>query len=116
MPTVLQRLLALPEARTADWSALSHIVYGASPIPLPVLREAVEVIGCSFVQSYGLTESTGGFTLLGPADHVPDEAFARRLLSAGRPMDGARVRVVDPDTLADRLSGDAVRCLSAARG
>jgi acyl-coenzyme A synthetase/AMP-(fatty) acid ligase len=50
-------------------------VYGASPIPLPVLREAVEVIGCSFVQSYGLTESTGGFTLLGPADHVPDEAY-----------------------------------------
>ena len=27
-------LLALPEARTADWSALSYVVYGASPIPL----------------------------------------------------------------------------------
>ena len=67
VPTVLQRLLALPEARTADWSALSYVVYGASPIPLPVLRDATEVIGCSFLQSYGLTESTGGFTLLGPA-------------------------------------------------
>ena len=106
VPTVLQRLLALPEARTADWSALSHIVYGASPIPLPVLREAVSVIGCSFVQSYGLTESTGGFTLLGPADHVPDEAFAHRLVSAGRPMPGARVRVVDPITLADLGVGE----------
>jgi acyl-CoA synthetase (AMP-forming)/AMP-acid ligase II len=71
VPTVLQRLLALPECKTADWSALSHVVYGASPIPLPVLRAATEVIGCSFLQSYGLTESTGGFTLLGPADHVP---------------------------------------------
>jgi acyl-CoA synthetase (AMP-forming)/AMP-acid ligase II len=106
VPTVLQRLLALPESRTADWSALSHVVYGASPIPLPVLREAVEVIGCSFVQSYGLTESTGGFTLLGPADHVPDEAFAHRLLSAGRPMAGARVRVVDPVTGEDRPAGE----------
>ena len=66
VPTVLQRLLALPEAKTADWSALKYVVYGASPIPLPVLREATEVIGCSFLQSYGLTESTGGFTLLGP--------------------------------------------------
>ena len=28
VPTVLQRLLALPEARTADWSALSYVVYG----------------------------------------------------------------------------------------
>jgi len=71
VPTVLQRLLALPEARTADWSALSYVVYGASPIPLPVLRDATEIIGCSFLQSYGLTESTGGFTLLGPDDHRP---------------------------------------------
>jgi acyl-CoA synthetase (AMP-forming)/AMP-acid ligase II len=67
VPTVLQRLLALPECKTADWSALSYVVYGASPIPLPVLRDATEIIGCSFLQSYGLTESTGGFTLLGPA-------------------------------------------------
>jgi acyl-CoA synthetase (AMP-forming)/AMP-acid ligase II len=99
VPTVLQRLLALPEAKTADWSALSYVVYGASPIPLPVLRDATEIIGCSFLQSYGLTESTGGFTLLGPGDHVPAEEFAHRLRSAGRPMCGARVRVVDPVTL-----------------
>jgi long-chain acyl-CoA synthetase len=105
VPTVLQRLLALPECRTADWSALSYVVYGASPIPLPVLREATEVIGCSFLQSYGLTESTGGFTLLGPADHVPQEALAHRLRSAGRPMAGTPVRVVDPVTLQDCPAG-----------
>ena len=101
VPTVLQRLLALPECRTADWSALSYVVYGASPIPLPVLRDATEIIGCSLLQSYGLTESTGGFTLLGPDDHVPAEEFAHRLRSAGHPMRGARVRVVDPVTLED---------------
>jgi acyl-CoA synthetase (AMP-forming)/AMP-acid ligase II len=102
VPTVLQRLLALPECRTADWSALSYVVYGASPIPLPVLRAATEIIGCSFLQSYGLTESTGGFTLLGPDDHVPAEQFEHRLHSAGRPMRGSRVRVVDPVTLSAR--------------
>jgi acyl-CoA synthetase (AMP-forming)/AMP-acid ligase II len=93
--------------------ALKYVVYGASPIPLPVLREATEVIGCSFLQSYGLTESTGGFTLLGPADHVPDEKYARRLRSAGRPMTGARVRVVDPVTLADRPVGERGEVLVA---
>jgi acyl-CoA synthetase (AMP-forming)/AMP-acid ligase II len=113
VPTVLQRLLALPEAKTADWTALSHIVYGASPIPLPVLREAIDVIGCSFVQSYGLTESTGGFTLLGPADHVPGEALAHRLRSAGRPMTGARVRVADPVTLEDCGPGERGEVLVA---
>src|SRR5579862_1413552 len=113
VPTVLQRLLALPQCRTADWSALKYIVYGASPIPLPVLREATEVIGCSFLQSYGLTESTGGFTLLGPGDHVPEERFAHRLRSAGRPMTGASVRVVDPETLADCPVGERGEVLVA---
>jgi acyl-CoA synthetase (AMP-forming)/AMP-acid ligase II len=113
VPTVLQRLLALPECRQADWSALSYIVYGASPIPLPVLREATEVIGCSFLQSYGLTESTGGFTLLGPTDHVPDQAFEHRLRSAGRPMAGAQVRIVDPVTLADCPVGERGEVLVA---
>ena len=113
VPTVLQRLLALPECKTADWSALSYVVYGASPIPLPVLRDATEIIGCSFLQSYGLTESTGGFTLLGPDDHVPAEEFAHRLRSAGRPMRGARVRVVDPVTLQDCPAGQRGEVLVA---
>ena len=113
VPTVLQRLLALPECRSADWSALSYVVYGASPIPLPVLREATEIIGCSFLQSYGMTESTGGFTLLGPADHVPEERFEHRLRSAGRPMTGTLVRVVDPVTLADCATGERGEVLVA---
>jgi acyl-CoA synthetase (AMP-forming)/AMP-acid ligase II len=113
VPTVLQRLLARPECQAADWSALSYVVYGASPIPLPVLRDATEIIGCSFLQSYGLTESTGGFTLLGPADHVPEEALSHRLRSAGRPMTGTGVRVVDPETLADRPVGERGEVLVA---
>ena len=113
VPTVLQRLLALPECKSADWDALSYVVYGASPIPLPVLREATEIIGCSFLQSYGLTESTGGFTLLGPADHVPEERFEHRLRSAGRPMTGTPVRVVDPVTLADCAVGERGEVLVA---
>jgi acyl-CoA synthetase (AMP-forming)/AMP-acid ligase II len=113
VPTVLQRLLALPECKTADWSALSYVVYGSSPIPLPVLSDATEIIGCSFPQSYGLTESTGGFTLLGPADHVPEKKYEDRLRSAGRPMRGSRVRVVDPVTLADCPVGERGEVLVA---
>ena len=101
VPTVLQRLLALEGVERNDFSNLRYIVYGASPIPLPVLREATRVIGCKFLQSYGLTESTGGFTILGADDHVADEAYARRLTSAGKAMPGAEIRVVDPITLDD---------------
>jgi acyl-CoA synthetase (AMP-forming)/AMP-acid ligase II len=41
----------------------------------------------------------------GPGDHVPAEEFAHRLRSAGRPMRGARVRVVYPVTLKDCPAG-----------
>jgi len=51
--------------------------------------------------------------LLGPADHVPDEKFAHRLRSAGRPMVGARVRVADPVTLTDRPVGERGEVLVA---
>ena len=108
-------LLALPEARTADWSALSYVVYGASPIPLPVLRDATEIIGCSFLQFYGLTESTSGFTLLGPGDHVPAEEFAHRLRSAGRPMRGARSALSTPSRWRIAWPGSAARSWWPAR-
>ena len=42
------------------------------------------------------------------SSQVP-RAFAHRLRSAGRPMNGARVRVVDPVTLEDCPSGSAAR-------
>lgn len=102
VPTVIQFLLTIPEVRTGDWSALKYLIYGASPMPEPVLREATAVFGCHFLQSYGLTESTGGVTMLSPADHRE----ATRLRSVGRPMPNVPVRVVDPVTLADLPPGE----------
>ena len=96
VPTILQILLNLPRTRETDWSALKYLVYGAMPIPLPVIRQATEVFGCRFIQSYGLTESTGGVTVLWPEDHFVEA----RLRSVGRPMPGVEVTVVDPVTLA----------------
>ncbi|TQS41931.1 long-chain-fatty-acid--CoA ligase [Cryptosporangium phraense] len=102
VPTVIQFLLGLPDVRDGDWSALKYLVYGASPMPEPVLREATAVFGCKFLQSYGLTESTGGVTMLSPADHLA----ATRLRSVGRPMPNVPVRVVDPVTLRDLPAGE----------
>ncbi|WP_426511807.1 long-chain-fatty-acid--CoA ligase [Dactylosporangium sp. McL0621] len=107
VPTILQTLLQLPGTRETDWSALRYLVYGAMPIPLPVIRAATEVFGCKFLQSYGLTESTGGVTVLWPEDHLPDEPRKeRRLRSVGRPMPGVSLRVVDPVTLSDLPPGE----------
>ncbi|RAY12790.1 fatty-acid--CoA ligase [Actinomadura craniellae] len=105
VPTLLQRLVALPDVADADWSALKYVVYGASPIPLPVIHAATRTIGCKFLQSYGLTESTGGVTMLAPEDHLPGPGEEHRLTSAGRPMPGVYLQVVDPETLTELPPG-----------
>jgi long-chain acyl-CoA synthetase len=99
VPTLIQRLVNLPESRQADWSALKYLVYGSAPIPLPVITEATGIFGCKFLQSYGLTESTGGVTVLWPEDHLPEPGREIQLRSVGRPMPGVEVKVVDPETL-----------------
>jgi fatty-acyl-CoA synthase len=78
------------------YDALRLIYYGASPIAEQTLRRAMAVFGCDFLQAYGLTEATQVLTYLPPADHR--RGLAERpelLLSAGRPVLGTEIRVVD---------------------
>ena len=104
VPTVVADLLQLPGVRDLDWSALRYITYGAAAMPEKVLREALEVFGCDFLQSYGLTESTGGVTMLTAEDHR-DLTAVDRLRSVGRPMPGTPMKVIDPETLEDLPRG-----------
>jgi long-chain acyl-CoA synthetase len=91
VPAVLLFLTQLPDVERADLSALKNILYGASPISQELLRRSIETFACRFTQVYGLTETTGAVTALRHEDHVGE-----RLLSCGRPMFGAEIRVVDP--------------------
>lgn len=101
VPTLAQRIVNLPTARDADWSALRYLIYGSAPMPLPVIQAATRLLGCKFLQSYGLTESTGGVTVLWPDDHLPEAGREQQLKSVGRKMLGVKLRVVDPATLED---------------
>jgi len=96
VPTALHFLLMQPRVRQIDYSSLRYILYGASPIALDLLREATEVFGCGFCQQYGMTETSGTVAYLPPEDH--DSAGNRRMRSAGIPMPGVEIRVVDADT------------------
>ena len=57
VPTMLNALLNAPSFGDHDLSSLRLVFYGGGPMPLPVLRRAIETIGCSFTQGYGLTET-----------------------------------------------------------
>ncbi len=93
VPAAMQIVVRQPRAREVDYSRLQYILYGASPIPLDLLRECMEVFGCGFVQQYGMTETTGTIVYLPPEDHDP--AGNNRMRAAGIPMPGVEIRIQD---------------------
>jgi len=94
VPAVLQFLLAQPNVNEIDYSSLASILYGASPISEQVLVNAVNTFKADFYQVYGLTETTGGITMLAPEDHDPGGPRANLLRSCGKPVINHEVRVV----------------------
>ena len=100
VPASLQMLLAHPRIDKADFSSLKYIFYGASPIPFALMREAIDRIGCGFVQMYGATETGGTVVALSPEDHLPettDAVKSKRMRSVGKPLWGVELKVIDDD-------------------
>lgn len=100
VPAAMQFVLAMPQARETDYSSIDYILYGASPIPLELLKEAIDVFQCGFVQLYGMTETAGSATFLPPRDHSVEGN--ERMKSAGKPL--PFVDVCIKDNLGDRLA------------
>jgi acyl-CoA synthetase (AMP-forming)/AMP-acid ligase II len=92
VPAAILFVLQCPGVGEADLSSLELLIYGASPIPLELLRSAIDVFKCRFAQAYGLTETTAAITILEPADHL--DLASERLQSCGKPLPGVELRVV----------------------
>ena len=105
VPAVLAKVLESGDDAVKLFAALKTYGYGASPMPLPLLRKALEAWPeTDFIQAYGLTEVGGVISLLAPEDHR--NGNEERMGSAGRVVPGAEVRVVDPDSLEDVAPGE----------
>ncbi|MPY80718.1 MAG: long-chain-fatty-acid--CoA ligase [Actinophytocola sp.] len=97
VPAVFGFFLQTPGVTDHDYSSLRCLGYGGSPMPSVLLRQALETFPVDFYQVYGMTEASGVFSILGPAEHR-DETHPERLISSGKPVSGVEVRVVDPAT------------------
>jgi long-chain acyl-CoA synthetase len=106
VPTVVQALLQTPGIENADLSSLQWLMYGASPIGDVLLRQALDMLKCQFIQAYGMTETSGTVVALPPEDHDPDGPRAGLLKSCGRVYPWVELRVIDPNTLADAPTGE----------
>ena len=105
VPSVLQLLLAQPNIDAIDFSSLSSITYGASPITEQVLVKAIGAFGAEFFQVYGLTETTGAITLLPAEDHDPDGPRAGLLRSCGKAVAHHEIKIIDTESLAPVADG-----------
>jgi len=104
VPTMLKQLLDHPNFKKHNLKSLRVITYGAAPMPLPVIRKALEEFpDVSFINAFGQTETASTITALGPEDHhitgtpAEKEKKLKRLASIGKPMADVQMKVVNDD-------------------
>jgi acyl-CoA synthetase (AMP-forming)/AMP-acid ligase II len=106
-PTMIAMLLDHPDLAGTDHRSLRLVHYASAPMPVPLLRRAIDTFGPIFVQLYGMTECVLG-TVLKAHQHVldggPEET--RRLASAGQPYLGVDLRI---DSTGTDDAGDSAR-------
>ncbi|HEX5089920.1 MAG TPA: long-chain-fatty-acid--CoA ligase [Nocardioides sp.] len=109
VPAVLAQVLQAGPDAVKLFGALKTYTYGAAPMPPPLLRAAMEAWpDTDFIQVYGLTEVSGVATHLMPDEHRGAAAAGHPewLVSAGRPLPGCELKVVDPGTLEELPTGE----------
>jgi acyl-CoA synthetase (AMP-forming)/AMP-acid ligase II len=104
VPTMLKQLIDHPEFSKHDLSSLRVITYGAAPMPLEVIKKALEVFpGVNFINAFGQTETASTITTLSPEDHIltgseeEKEKKLKRLSSIGRPMSDVEMKIFDEE-------------------
>lgn len=91
VPTMIGMLLTSGALDGHDLSSLRQVIYGASPMPRPVLAEAIERFGPILWQYYGQTEAPLCMTVLTAEDHREPSLWG----ACGQPAVDADIRLVD---------------------
>jgi acyl-CoA synthetase (AMP-forming)/AMP-acid ligase II len=97
-PTVIYRLLDVPELKSkVDFSSLRYLMYGAAPMSVEKLKQAIEVIGPVMAGGYGQTEAPASIAYLPPDGHFDNGKLASdgRLSSVGYPNPLIRVEIMN---------------------
>jgi len=115
IPTMLNLMVRHPSAAGRDYASLRAILSGGAPIAPTLVHEILELFGCQYIQTYGMTETSPYLTLGLLKPHLsalPLEERVRWLAKTGRPFQGVELRVVDErgrDVPADGKSVGEIR-------
>lgn len=101
VPAMAELVTASARFETADLSAPIAVSIGSAPLaPATLERLQQRMPQASVANSYGLTEAGPAFIVM------PKEDLARKPGSVGKPIPPMEVRVVDPDTDAEKPPGE----------
>jgi len=90
-PTIYRWLLRTPGQEKYDLSSVMRLTMGAEPCPPDLAQALYERLGCNLENFYGTTESRLiSWTGL-------DDSWERAATTVGKPVPGARVRIVDDE-------------------
>ncbi len=104
VPAMMMMILEAAKAANASLKNFVEISYGAAPMPEALLDAAMAAMpNARFAQFYGMTETTGGVTVLPHEDHAKG---LKQRVSAGKPLPGCAVKIRDPETKKEMPQGD----------
>jgi long-chain acyl-CoA synthetase len=106
VPAMIRAMVDSASGSKHDYASLQLVLYGTAPISKPLLLAALRAFDCTFVQVYGLTETTSAITQLDAADHQVRGPREGLLRSAGRPYPWVEAKIVDPATLEPCPTGE----------
>ncbi|AIY16611.1 AMP-binding protein [Pimelobacter simplex] len=93
VPTMFAMLHGSGALDGADLSSLRKVIYGASPMPRPVLERSIEVFGPILTQYYGQTEAPLCIAVLDQHAHADPTLWG----ACGMPATDVELRLVDED-------------------
>jgi acyl-CoA synthetase (AMP-forming)/AMP-acid ligase II len=104
VPAMVMMILEAAKVAKAPLNKFAGVHYGAAPMPEALLDAAMAAMpNATFTQIYGMTETTGGVSVLPHADH---QKGVKQRVSAGKPLPGCEVRICDPETGAEMPTGE----------
>ena len=96
VPTMVNMAVHDPEIKNYNLESLKKIMYGASPMPEPVIVKAMEMLpNCTFYHAYGQTECAPLLTCSGPETHVFEGPLAYKFKSCGKAVAGVELKIAD---------------------
>ncbi|MTD15953.1 AMP-binding protein [Nakamurella sp. YIM 132087] len=98
VPTMISMLFQQPGVAELSFTNMRTIYYGASPMSPTLLRKAMDIFGCGFINAFGAGTEAGLQAVMSVQEHQRAAAGETELLgSIGKPAHGVALRLVDDE-------------------